>query len=100
VISPSTGRALSEAALASVPVVAYDIDWQGELIKNEETGLLVPYMDLEEFSSATDRFLKDNAFAEKMAHNLREKAMEMLDPVKLNNHEISQYEALKKRFFK
>ena len=99
VISPLTGRALSEAALASVPVVAYDIDWQGELIENEKTGLLVKYMNLEGFSSATERFLNNNVFANKMANNLRVKAMEMLDPVKLNSHEINQYEGLKKRFF-
>lgn len=100
VISPLTGRALSEAALASVPVVAYDIDWQGELIENAKTGFLVPYMDLEKFSAATERSLTDNNLAERMACNLRDRAMDMLDPVKLNNHEISQYEALKKRFFK
>ena len=100
VISPLTGRALSEAALASVPVVAYDIDWQGELIENEKTGLLVPYMDIEGFNSATEHFLQDNVFAKKMARNLREKAMVMLDPEKLNSHEISEYEKLKKRYYK
>ena len=41
VLSPHTGRALSEAALAGVPIVAYDIDWQSEIIENEETGLKI-----------------------------------------------------------
>lgn len=100
VISPLTGRALSEASLALVPVVAYDIDWQGELIENEKTGFLVPYLDLEKFSTVTARCLEENEFAEKMAINLRNRAMDMLDPKKLNQNEINHYNALKKRFFK
>ena len=99
VLSPHTGRALSEAALASVPIVAYDIDWQAELIENEATGLLVTYPDLQAFSNAALRFLTDKIFADKMAKALRSKAMEMLDPKKLNAHEISEYKLLQQRYF-
>jgi glycosyltransferase involved in cell wall biosynthesis len=99
VLSPHTGRALSEAALANVPVVAYDIDWQAELIQNEVTGLLVTYPDVQAFSNAALRFLTDKNFADKMAIALRIKAMDMLDPAKLNAHEISEYEKLQQRFF-
>jgi glycosyltransferase involved in cell wall biosynthesis len=100
VLSPHTGRALSEAALAGIPVVAYDIDWQSEIIENEVTGILVPHPQQNDFSSATERFLKDKEFAKKMACALRERAIDMLDPAKLNQHEISQYELLLKRFRK
>ena len=100
VLSPHTGRALSEAALGYVSVVAYDIDWQGELIENEVTGLLVPYPEIEKFSEATVRFLQDSHFAKRMAIALRSKAKDMLDPQMLNEHEISEYENLKKRYFK
>lgn len=99
VLSPHTGRALSEAALANVPVVAYDIDWQAELIENEVTGLLVTHPDVEGFSNAALRFLTDKTFADKMATALRIKAMDMLDPAKLNAHEISEYQKLQQRFF-
>ena len=94
VLSPHTGRALSEAALAGVPIVAYDIDWQSEIIENEETGLLIPHPKQKEFSEAAERFLKDKEFAKKMAESLRNRAIEMLDPKKLNQHEINQYQAL------
>ncbi|MBA2249342.1 MAG: glycosyltransferase [Chitinophagaceae bacterium] len=94
VLSPHTGRALSEAALGGVAVVAYDIDWQSELIENEVTGLLIPHPQQKEFSDATERFLDDKPFAEKMAAALKEKAFDMLDPRKLNQHEIDEYNAL------
>ena len=100
VLSPHTGRALSEAAFGSVPIVAYDIDWQSEIIENEVTGLLVPHPQQEEFSKATERFLNDKAFAKKMAEALRSRAIDMLDFRKLNQHEIDEYEALLKRFKK
>jgi glycosyltransferase involved in cell wall biosynthesis len=100
VLSPHTGRALSEAALAGIPVVAYDIDWQSEIIENEVTGILVPHPHQNEFNSACERFLENKEFAKKMACTLRERALDMLDPEKLNQHEISQYELLFKRFIK
>ncbi len=100
VLSPHTGRALSEAALGVVPVVVYDIDWQAELIENNVTGLLVPYPDLNQFSEAAARFLNDQSFAVKLAEALRQKAIEMLDPQKLNQHEINQYNLLFSRYFK
>ncbi|MDB5199022.1 MAG: hypothetical protein JWO92_985 [Chitinophagaceae bacterium] len=98
VLSPHTGRALSEAALGSVPIAAYDIDWQSEIIENEITGLLVPHPQQKKLSEATERFLTDKTFAKKMGGALRKKAIEILDPKKSNLHEIAEYEALLKRF--
>jgi glycosyltransferase involved in cell wall biosynthesis len=43
VLSPLTGRALSESALGAAPIVAYDLDWQGDLIHTGETGELFPW---------------------------------------------------------
>ena len=100
VISPHTGRALSETALAALPIAAYDIDWQGEIIVNEKTGLLVPYPELEKLSEATERLLSDRPFAKKLGESLRFKALEMLDPKKLNAHEIAEYESLLLRYRK
>ena len=37
-----TGRALAEAALGGVPIVAYDIDWHSEAVETGVTGELVP----------------------------------------------------------
>jgi glycosyltransferase involved in cell wall biosynthesis len=94
VISPHTGRALSEAALGNVCVAAYDIDWQGEIIINEVTGLLVTHPKIEKLCEAAERFLADETFAKKMKHSLRERAINMLEPAKLNQHEINEYDKL------
>ncbi len=99
-LSPHTGRALSEVALGGVPVVAYDVDWQAEIIENEGTGLLVPYLQQTAFAEATERLLHDKAFAKRMGEALRVKALDMLDPQKLDQHEIDEYDKLFERFEK
>lgn len=94
VVSPHTGRALAEAALGSAPIVAYDIDWQGELIESGVTGELVPYRDWRAMAAAVIRYLEDPEHARRMGKGARERAREMLDPVKLDHHERSEYEKL------
>ena len=47
VLSPHTGRALCEAALAGSLIVAYDIDWQAEIIEHNINGFLVEYKNVE-----------------------------------------------------
>ena len=100
VLSPHTGRALSEAALGNVAIAAYDIDWQSEIIENEVTGLLVEHPNCKKFSAATERFLSDPSFAKSMAAALRMRALDMLDPEKLNRHEMAAYDALLLRYNK
>ena len=41
IVSPHMGRALAEAALSAVPIVAYDYDWQREVVVDDETGTLL-----------------------------------------------------------
>lgn len=38
ILSPHTGRALCEAALAGCNIVGYDIDWQSEIITHNQSG--------------------------------------------------------------
>jgi glycosyltransferase involved in cell wall biosynthesis len=94
VISPHTGRALSEAALGGAPVVAYDIDWQGELIVDGETGLLVPHGDVQALAGGALDLLTDTALARRLGDRLRASALRMLDPAALNAHERSEYSKL------
>ena len=93
-LCPHAGRALSEAALASVPTVAYDIDWQRELIETGNTGLLVAYRDLAGMIDGTKRLLEDRSLARELGANLRRRALEMLDPEKLTQHERAEYAKL------
>lgn len=97
VVSPITGAALVEAALAAAPIAAYDVDWQSELIETDVTGELVPFRDHERLADATARLLADREYAARMGRAVREKALARLDPRQLNAHERSQYELLAAR---
>jgi glycosyltransferase involved in cell wall biosynthesis len=98
VVSPHTGRALSEAALGAAPVVAYDVDWQGELIETGRTGILVSHGDVDALAGAALKLLDDRDLATTVGANLRQRAREMLDPAALDAHEREQYRKLEGRF--
>jgi len=99
VISPFMGRALTEAALSGVPVVAYDIEWQSEVIKTGETGELVKYRDWKAMAASVVKLLSDRRYARRMGENARCFTLEMMDPVKLNQHERNEYDKLFERYF-
>ncbi len=98
IISPHTGRALSEAALGAVPVVAYDIDWQSELIQSGVTGELVPHLATAQMADAVEKFLTNKQYAQAMGSAVRERTLEMMWPEKLNQHERAEYKSLLKRY--
>ncbi|MBK9431502.1 MAG: glycosyltransferase [Sphingomonadales bacterium] len=91
VISPLTGRALSEAALGGAPIAAYDLDWQSDLVETGRTGELVLFRDVDAFGAAVCRLLTDKDYARKMGMGARERAREMLDPEVLDAHERAEY---------
>jgi glycosyltransferase involved in cell wall biosynthesis len=93
-LCPQAGRALSEAALAAVPTVAYDIDWQRELIEPGKTGILVDYRDWRAMAEATKQLLENPAMAAELGTNLRSRALAMLDPEELDEHERREYRKL------
>ena len=94
VLSPLTGRALSESALGAAPIAAYDLDWQSDLIETAKTGELVPFREPEAMAQSTIRFLADPDYAQAMGRAVRERALAMLDPARLNEHERDQYSQL------
>jgi len=99
VISPFMGRALTEAALGGIPIVAYDIDWQSELIQNGKTGELVPYRDLLAMEKSVIKYLEEKEYARRMGDNVRLTVNEMMNPQKLTLHEINEYNKLFKRYY-
>jgi glycosyltransferase involved in cell wall biosynthesis len=98
VISPLTGRALSEAALGGAPIAAYDLDWQSDLVETGVTGELVPFRNVDAFAASVCRLLADRDYARKMGQGARERAREMLDPEILDAHERAEYSKLMARF--
>jgi glycosyltransferase involved in cell wall biosynthesis len=98
ILSPHMGRALTEAALAGVPIVAYDYDWQREVVVNGQTGYLVSYKDWMGLSDKTEHILTHPDSGKKMGENAREKMLEMMNPERLDRHEQNEYTKLFKRF--
>lgn len=94
VLSPHTGRALTEAALAGARIVAYDIDWQREMIESGVTGELVQHKDWMQMANATDKILNDPPYAKTIGDALRTRALLMMDPNKLDEHERKTYSTL------
>ena len=94
ILSPHTGRALLECALAKTAVVAYDVDWQSELIETKKTGFLVEYRNIKCMTVAVDKLLRNRELRDELSSKLRERAMDMMSIDKLNEHEISVYSKL------
>jgi glycosyltransferase involved in cell wall biosynthesis len=91
VISPHTGRALGEAALGAAPIVAYDVDWQSEIIESGQTGELVPFGDIKALAEATIKLIVNRSYARFLGTRVRERALSMLDREALNSHERTEY---------
>ena len=97
VMSPLTGRALSESALGAAPIVAYDLDWQGDLIRTGETGELVPFRRPDLLAEGAIKLLRDPEYARRMGGAVRSRALKMLDPAALDEHERQEYAKLLSR---
>jgi glycosyltransferase involved in cell wall biosynthesis len=80
VVSTLTGRALAEAALGGVPIVAYDIDWHGEAIETGLTGELVPYLDYSSMADSVEKILNDHDYSKAIGSNVRERMLKLMDP--------------------
>ncbi|HCV36386.1 MAG TPA: hypothetical protein DF783_05615 [Acidimicrobiaceae bacterium] len=78
VVAPMMGRALVEAALSATPIVAYDVDWHGELILSEENGVLVPFGDQKAMASAVLRILADPVRAVEYGDRARKIVLETM----------------------
>ena len=91
VVSPLTGRALAEAALAGVPLIAYDVDWHDELVETGVTGELVEHQDHEALARAAERVLGDPDYAAKLGRNARARVLDMMDPAKNDAQQRAEY---------
>lgn len=94
VLSPHMGRALTEACLAGVPIVAYDYDWQGEVITGGVTGELIENGNWVQMAERALWLLRNPGQAAKYGKAARALALEMMSPENLSRYEISAYENL------
>jgi len=70
---------IMEALSSRLPVIATDISGIGEVIKNNETGLLIPERDVEALTLAIKEMFADRENALRMAENGRKLVREMFD---------------------
>lgn len=96
-LSPLTGRALIEAALSGVAIVAYDVDWHPELVRSGDTGVLVPYRDTGGMADAVRALVTDPGEAARLGRRARSFAMEKMGPSSLVAHERRVYGELLQR---
>lgn len=94
VVSPHMGRGLTEACLAGVPIVAYDYDWQREIIHSGKTGELVQNGNWQQMAERALWLLQNPDKAAQRGRAARRLALEMMSPEKLNRYEIEAYENL------
>ena len=67
------------------------MDWQSELIASGETGILVPHGNVKELGSAVAQLLESPNVARSLGRSLRDRALEMFDPERLDEHERREY---------
>jgi glycosyltransferase involved in cell wall biosynthesis len=73
------GRALTEAMYWGLPIVATAVNGVVELVRHEETGLLVPPRDPKVLSTATDRLISDVELAKRLGSNAQRKARDLMN---------------------
>jgi|688.fasta_scaffold183750_2 glycosyltransferase involved in cell wall biosynthesis len=98
VLSPHGGRSLTESCLAAVPIVAYDHDWQNEIIKNNRTGFLIKDQNWTGFADKIIYIIKNKKRAHRFGRNARKKILKIMNPEKLKKHEIFKYNQVIKKF--
>jgi glycosyltransferase involved in cell wall biosynthesis len=64
-------KTLLEAAAAGLPLVATDVPGCREIVREGETGLLVPVGDSRALADAIARLARDELFRHRLAHNVR-----------------------------
>ena len=73
------GSTLVEAALFKLPIIAFDIEWHSELIRNEETGYLVDYSDPQHLSEAIIKSVYSKDKLKAMSENCYLSVKKMFD---------------------
>jgi glycosyltransferase involved in cell wall biosynthesis len=80
IVCPLAGSVLIEAALAQLPIVAYDLEWHSELVIDRYSGMLVPFKDIQGLADATAFLLDRPEEAENFGRRAREIAFQLFHP--------------------
>lgn len=87
-------KSLMEAAACARPLVAADVPGCREVVRNEDTGLLVPVRDGAATAGALRRLIADGALRERMGASARRLAVEELAQEKVVDQTLRVYRGL------
>ncbi|MFZ1730200.1 MAG: glycosyltransferase family 4 protein [Bacteroidota bacterium] len=97
-IVPHFARPVIEASAMGIPVIASDLGGPKELVRNEETGLLVPAGDVAALASAMQRLIEDPELAMQLGRNGMNFAREHFDAKKNTAAVVNLYDELFENF--
>jgi glycosyltransferase involved in cell wall biosynthesis len=97
VLSPLTGRSLIEVALAGLPIVAYDRDWQVDFLEKSRAGIIVPFRDWQKMAESAVYLINNPVEAKQTGDCARKAGLEACDVEKLYNHERNEFGKLFKK---
>lgn len=88
------GFSLVEAMAAGSPVIAYDIEWHYELVRDGETGYLIEEGDISTAVSRIDQLLANKEARARMGHTGKDLARERHSICKTRKVKVAVYEEL------
>lgn len=93
---PYGGSSLVEAVLLGKPIVAFDIEWHNELIRDGDTGYLADFPDIQHLSEKMLEVISNISEAEKRALSAKKLAKAMFNPEIIEAKETRYFESLLK----
>jgi glycosyltransferase involved in cell wall biosynthesis len=84
-------RAILEAMLCGVPVIATAVGGIPEIVKDGETGLLVPPGDAEALAHSILRLRREEGLRERLTHGVVERVQEFFDTTQIIDKTINLY---------
>lgn len=93
-LCPLSGFSLIEAAMSGKPIVAYDVEWHSELVKNNEAGFLVPEGDIKGAANAIVKLLDDPELSQRLGENAKKLAIERHSLENTSKIKVKCYEEL------
>ncbi len=89
--SEAFGTVLLEAGLASLPAVGSDVGGIPEVLKDKESGMLVPPADSKALAVALDTLVQNADLRAKLGNALRERVLRVFSPEKMLRETFALY---------
>jgi glycosyltransferase involved in cell wall biosynthesis len=93
-VVPYGGSSLVEAVMLGIPVVAFDIEWHNELIRDGETGYLADFPDTTHLAEKMFEILFNHEEAQKRAVAAKQLAIRMFNVETTDLKEMRYYKPL------